>query len=265
MSTLDEFRIVACGVMLVLASVSDIRKREIPDKIWLGFGGLGAAIAAYEFLSRMNVDGFNLTVSYLLGVGIITPIAYLIYRTGLYGGADSKALIAIALLMPPYTLANFPTAKIHGFSGLTVLTNAVMLSLAHIAYNIIRNSIDLAKGNRIFEGIEESNPRKALAFAIGFRTNSTKGYLFAMECNDDSGRRKFRFSPARYDEFIGEDLEGKLQVEKTTTVTTNSKATWVTQALPFIVYIAAGFLGMLVVGDFMALLIKSFSTFTLLH
>ena len=266
LTSYDEIRILACGAMLVLASAIDIKKREIPDKVWLGFGGFGILMAVLDVLNgtlRLGIPfqpegagGSNLT-SYILSIGIIAPIAYAIYRTGLYGGADSKALIVIAILVPPFVIGSLNVATIHGFSALTVLTNAVILSIAHIGYNILRNGLALAKGSRLFEGFEESPGRKALAFAIGYRTLAPRGYLYAMECLDqDSGKRKFRFSPAAYDDFVEEQHEetdqGTVPVERN-----NGKGVWVTQALPFIVYIAAGFLATLFVGDFMALLFQA--------
>ena len=264
LTSYDEVRILACGAMLVLASAIDIKKREIPDKVWLGFGGFGIMMAILDVLNgtlRLGIPfqsdgagGSNLT-GYILSMGIIAPIAYAIYRTGLYGGADSKALVVIAILVPPFVIGSLNVATIHGFSALTVLTNAVILSIAHIGYNILRNSLELAKGSRLFEGFEESTGRKALAFAIGYRSSAPRGYLYSMERLDqDSGKRKFRFSPAAYDDFVGEEEQHEETSQAMVPVERNNVEVWVTQALPFIVYIGAGFLAMLFVGDFMALL-----------
>lgn len=258
---------MACGAMLVLASAIDIKKREIPDKVWLGFGGFGILMAILEVLNgtlrlgipfQSGAGGNNLT-SYMLSIGIIAPIAYAIYRTSLYGGADSKALIVIAILVPPFVINGLNVATIHGFSALTVLTNAVILSIAHIFYNMIRNSLEMAKGSKLFEGFEESTGRKALAFAIGYRSSAPRGYLYTMESLDQgSGKRKFSFNPTAYEDFVD---EGK-QYEETgqamdSIERDNGKAVWVTQALPFIGYIAAGYLMTILVGDFLALLIQA--------
>ena len=268
LTSYDEVRILACGAMLALAAAIDIKKREIPDKVWLGFGGFGILMAILDVLNgtlRLGVPfqsegagGSNLT-NYILSIGIIAPIAYAIYRTGLYGGADSKALIVIAILVPPFVIGSLNVATIHGFSALTVLTNAVILSMAHIGYNMIRNGLALAKGSSLFEGFEESTGRKALAFAVGYQSSAPRGYLYSMESQDpESGKRKFRFSPAAYDDFVGEEApreetgEAIVNVERT-----KGGRVWVTQALPFIVYIAAGFLATLLAGDFMALLIQA--------
>jgi preflagellin peptidase FlaK len=202
----------------------------------------------------LNHDLFG----YLLSIGLIAPIAFAIYRTGLYGGADSKALFVIAILIPPYTIGSLGVASIHGFSALTVLTNAVILSMAHVCYNLVRNCIELAKGAKLFDGFEESSSRKALAFAVGYRSSAPRGYLYALECTDqDTGRRKFRFNPSNYDEYVDEQSQtGQISCEGTVEQTGRERV-WVTQALPFIVYIGAGFGVMLIIGDLMAVLLQA--------
>ena len=221
-----DIRLVACAVMLILASMLDLKKREISDKIWIGFGSFGLLLTAIEF----NSNSINL-LQYGIGIAIIAPVAYGIYRTGLFGGADAKALVAIAVLLPFYDMP----FKIHGFTAFTILTNAAILTFAHIIHNMVRNFVDLAKGRTIFEGFEESGARKALAFLMGFRSNTPKGYLFAME-SSEGGRRRFNFHPATYDEYV-----------------TGTRNIWVTPALPFIVYMAAGFAFMIIFGDLLAL------------
>lgn len=199
--------------------------------MWIGFGGLGLLLAAIEF----NTNSINL-VQYGIGIGITAPIAYAIYRTGLFGGADAKALVAISVLLPFYDMP----FKIHDFTAFTVLANATILTFVHIIHNVIRNSIDLARGRMMFEGFEESKARKVLAFMMGFRSNTPKGYLFAMEVSEE-GRRKFNFHPATYDEYVAP----------------NTKNVWVTPALPFIVYLAFGFAVMIILGDLLALIFAS--------
>ena len=256
---LIELRITACAVMLALAAIIDIKKREIPDKVWIGFGSFGVLLAILQFtsgpddalLGRAPV-GVNTLFGYLLGIGIIAPIAYAIYKSGLFGGADSKALIAIAVLMPTYDGMLF---KIHGFTALTVLTNALIISMSQLIFNSARNLIAMSRGVSIFEGIEEGRARKALAIVMGYRSASTQGYLFPMEGIDESGRRRFTFNPSKYDEFLGhEEEERESEHEKLTF----GRPTWVTQALPFIVYLAIGFGVMLILGDLLGAIINQF-------
>jgi len=247
---LIELRIVACAVMLAIAAIIDFKKREIPDKIWIGFGSFGTLLAVIEF--GLNPEGTtgsirNSVFLYILGIGIITPIAYAVYKTGLFGGADSKALIAIAVILPTY---DFMLYKIHGFTVLTVLTNALIISMSQVIINSTRNLIAMARGVPIFEGIDEGAARKALAFAMGYRSTSAVGYLFPMEGIDESGKRKFSFNPARYDEFV-EESQSESQI------VVSERGIWVTQALPFIVYIAIGLAITLTIGDIFGFFLQS--------
>jgi archaeal preflagellin peptidase FlaK len=226
--------------MLAIASILDIKSREIPDKVWLAFGGIGLVITLLALTDPLAqpviADKISYIAHYALGVGLVAVIGYAVYKAGLFGGADPKALVAIALTLP--TLES--GYRLYDFPALTSLTNALLISLSGMFYNIARNSISVARGIPIFEGMAESSARKALAFAVGFSSSSTSSgnYLFAMEERDDSGQRKFVFNPAQYDEF-----------------TQNSgKRMWMTQALPFIVYIAIGFAVTLVMGDLIGLI-----------
>ena len=229
--------IAACACMLAIASILDIKSREIPDKVWLAFGGAGLLITVAAVLDGSLPYGVSLPaflVRHAIGIAIISAIGYAAYRTGLLGGADPKALVTIAILIP--TLE--PAARLHDIVALTVFTNALIVSLAGMLCNVARNALSVARGVPIFDGVAESGVRKALAFAVGFPASSSGKYLFAMEDRDELGRRRFVFNPARYNDFAQP----------------SDKRMWVTQALPFIVYIGIGFALTLVAGDLLALL-----------
>jgi archaeal preflagellin peptidase FlaK len=237
-----ELRIAVCACMLAIASILDLRNREIPDKVWAIFGGAGIFVLILELLddsSPLRQTGLaSFAFQYTIGIGLISAIGYATYRTGLFGGADPKALVAIAAIMPFFD-SEF---RLHGFTALTVLSNALLISMSGLIYNVARNTISLTRGIPIFEGISENRMKKALAFAVGFYSNSSGRFLFAMEEHDDRGRKRFRFNPAAYDEFE-----------------TNAGKRWVTQALPFILYIGIGFAVTLFVGDLLALLMALIS------
>jgi preflagellin peptidase FlaK len=253
--------------MLAVSAFIDIKKREIPDKIWLGFGTLGIVLILGElgllgdsFQNMLNpINNATATptssllsqgLGYIVGTAIITVIAYAIYKTGLFGGADSKALIVIAILVPSWYSNSGMLFKLPGAIAFTVLTNAVLISLWQLAYNSVRNLSSIAKGISIFEGMEETGTRKALAFVMGYRSKSAKGYLFPMESVDESGKKRFRFNPFHYDEFV--DETDTISSEKSS----NSNI-WVTQAMPFLVYIGIGFGITLTLGDLLGVIIRS--------
>ena len=243
-----ELRIATCVSMLAIASFLDLKNREVPDKIWLIFGGAGALLTIFELFFSSNGGSssdaleFQSKVAYLvhlsIGLSIISAIGYVTYKVGFFGGADPKALAAIAVILPVYN-ASF---QVHGFPVLSVFTNAIVVSITATLYNVCRNTILMAKKVPIFEGVEESKFRKALAFTVGYQTQSCGRFAFAMEELDNNGKKKFRFNPLSYNEFAEEDR--------------GAKKVWVTNALPFIVYISAGFLLTVTVGDIMSRAMK---------
>lgn len=241
-----ELRIAGCALMLAIASILDIKSREIPDKVWIVFAAAGAALTAFQLsLEGVPADYSAFVIHYAAGIAIVSAIGYIAYRAGLFGGADPKALVAIAVILPEYG----PGFQLGGFPALGVLSNAVIISLTAMVYNVARNSISVVKRVPIFEGMEqEGMARKALAFAVGFPATQSRGkYVFAMEEIDDSGKRRFMFNPAGYHDFAGQ--EGR------------QEKLWVTRALPFIVYISAGFAVTIIFGDLMAL----FARYLLAH
>ena len=233
-----ELSIAICGSMLAIASILDIKNREVPDKIWLLSAAAGAIVAALALFSDGEAsDRAASAIHYAIGIAIISPIGYLAYRTGLFGGADPKALVAIAVIFPDAPAGIF---AVHGFPVISILSNALVVSVAAMLYNVISNSITVARGISIFEGMDEGLFRKALAFAVGFPSSSPGQYVFAMEGMDNSGNRKFMFNPASYDDFAQLD----------------NKTIWVTRALPFIVYLGIGYAMYMVIGDLFAVFLN---------
>jgi preflagellin peptidase FlaK len=156
---------------------------------------------------------------------IVAPIAIIIWRFGLFGGADAFALIVLAVLVPSITITE------NTITPFTVLTNAVLLSVVPMIVNIFRNSILIARKNNIFEGFEETVGRKILAMFIGYRAANPK-FGFSIE-QKIGGHKKLNLSMqhAEYAEFC------------------NTKDTWVTPGVPYMIFIFAGFIIQLIYGD----------------
>ncbi|SPC34501.1 putative Archaeal preflagellin peptidase FlaK [Candidatus Nitrosocaldus cavascurensis] len=227
--------------MLVVASIMDIRKREISDKVWIVSFTVGLTIIIVGLFTdntfAMMFQQQQYIIRYALSIGITSPLAYIAYRSWLFGGADAKALIVISAILPFYEMKY----SIHGIPALTILTNACMLTLVHILHNISRNTIAVIKGKDIFDGFDgETKLRKAIAFMIGFIAKRPRGYLFPIE-ESKGDKRMFTLSPKAYSDYVHE----------------SARDIWVTPALPFIVYMTIGFLLMLYVGDVLAYIFHS--------
>lgn len=224
--SLTEIRIFLAISMLFLASVLDLRKREINDILWIGFGGI--AILLFFFNGELWQTFVLLLISLM-----IAPVAILIWRMGVFGGADAFCLIVLSALAPMATLG---TLQITPFS---TLTNAAILSLTPILVNITRNVIAVLRKECIFKEITASRLDKVMAFCIGYKARNSK-YSFSIERTDGT-RKKFDFSFKH--------------AEKTTFSTASD--TWVTPGIPYVLYITAGFITQVFYGDIIFNIINS--------
>ncbi|MFI5419458.1 MAG: A24 family peptidase, partial [Nitrososphaerales archaeon] len=86
------------AIMLLFTSYLDLKYREVPDKVWLIFGGIGGVLQAYEVF-----NGETDLVQLGIALGLATAIGMGLYFFGFYGGADGKALIALGILVPHFT------------------------------------------------------------------------------------------------------------------------------------------------------------------
>lgn len=83
-------------VFLVIASISDLKTREVPD--WLNYGSIGVGIGFNLIFSLVYAD-YSFIGRSLTGLGITFVLAYLLFYTGQWGGGDSKALMGIGALL----------------------------------------------------------------------------------------------------------------------------------------------------------------------
>ena len=230
LASVDGIRIVLALTMLGVACASDIKKREISDIIWIVFGAIAAILI--PFSTSITDELFKIGIAM-----IVAPIAIIIWRFGLFGGADAFALIVLAALVPSITLAQGT------ITPFTVLTNAVLLSIIPMLVNACRNAILLAKKQDIFEGFDEKKSKKILAMFIGYRAANPK---FGFSIEKKQGKHKklnLSLQHAEYAEFC-------------------TKAdTWITPGIPYMIFIAAGFVIQLIYGDIIFSIFNMFWSF----
>jgi Archaeal Peptidase A24 C-terminus Type II. len=100
----------------------------------------GAVLLCWEAVRLWPFAGFDGRL-FLLQAGIslffVAPLGYAFWYLGAFGGADAKALIALAVVFPTfpaYTVAGVSVPLIEttlGVFSLTILTNTVLLGLAY--------------------------------------------------------------------------------------------------------------------------------------
>lgn len=210
--------IILALIMLILGSIIDIWKREIHDLYWIVFGGAGFALAL------LNPD----LITQLLSIGfalIIAPFVIIVWRIGLFGGADAFALIALAVIAPMATFSDNPT------SPFTTLSNAALLFVIPFLFNLIRNAVSQIRGNNIFEGFDEPTYKKVIASFMGYKSKNPK-FAFSIEKTED-GKKKL-------------DLAIHHAEDQEFCTTPN---TWITPGIPYLLLITGGFLIQLIYGD----------------
>ena len=156
MMELDIFqiRILFALVMLGSATVIDIRKREISDLMWIIFGAISVILLFFEP---------DLTQA-LFGVGfslIVAPLVLVLWRFGLFGGADALGLIVLSALAPMATLSDSIV------SPFSIVVNSALLSITPMIVNFIHNSVLILRKNDIFQDFDETKSKKIFAMFLG--------------------------------------------------------------------------------------------------
>lgn len=215
---ISTLRILFSLIMLVIASFIDIRKREVPDMLWIVFGAAAAVMVFFEdnILESLIIIAFSM---------IIAPFVLLIWRFGFFGGADAICIIVLAGLAP---LATLSTGVVTPF---TTFSNAALFMILLVAINLVRNIFAILNHENIFYGFKESKYRKIIAVFFGFRSKNPK-FSFSIE-RIEGNHKKFDFS------FHHADTEPFC----------NSLNTWVTPGVPLILFITIGFVIQILFGD----------------
>jgi preflagellin peptidase FlaK len=204
-----------------------------------------------------------------LSFGFTAGFALLLFYTGGFGGADSKALMCLALALPFFPATLLTPLLAGGLSPLsqvmfpiTILSNSVLIAAASCLYLLLRNLGRRASGKPVFEGTLAKAPlgKKILVLITGKKfsiaTLKAKWHIYPMEDivegNGESPlKRKLVIVPK--DE--GRDAivarlskaaeEGKIDPE-----------VWATPGLPMLIFVTVGLIIALTLGDIVWFLIS---------
>jgi archaeal preflagellin peptidase FlaK len=240
--------------VLIGASLSDLKTREISNTFWLVYGPAAALI----FSLRIFFSPDTIPVL-LVSCGATIVVAFLLFQFGVMGGADSKALMCLALALPvaPSFLTPFwqPPFVFYPFP-IAILVNSFLLSIGSSVFLLGRNLFQRAAiGKRLFQGFErESILRKALVLLTSYKTSfsvlQSKPYLYPAEevsVVDSKPVRQFHLVASAAEE--RDKLVTGLENFKDQGL--YSDGVWVTPGLPHLVFLTASLLVTLVFGDLM--------------
>lgn len=204
------------GAMLLGAVVYDLRERRVPNPWWIPFAGL-AAILALGDVADPAVDWRLLGIRYGMSA-VLAGLAYALWRLHLFGGADAKALMVLALLAP-WPPAGRPDALQPALDALANGALAMLLvPVAFLAANVVR-------GHLVFPAALLGTPRAL--------DRARRSHVWPMQVVDPASRGGLRW---RYWQRIGGDLDREYAALEQAGVA----RVWVTPKVPFLVPVAAG-------------------------
>ncbi|MBS7658964.1 MAG: A24 family peptidase C-terminal domain-containing protein [Candidatus Bathyarchaeia archaeon] len=254
---LSTLSILCSFIALSLASISDLKSREVSDSIWIFYGLTSLSLTLIKFI----FDSSNLWLS-IASIILTSVFSLLLFEVGFFGGADFKGMVCLSLALPlyPKTLASI-LGFIHPFFPLATLYNAFLFSCIYPIYILARNiNYYFRVDKRIFNELNhESNWKKFLALISGYKEEFFKveklHYLYPMEeilWINNKALRKLRlvFDAGLNREELLENLK------RASSKGIVLKTIWVSPGLPMILFITLSFLVNLVFGDVLTWLIK---------
>ncbi len=206
---------------------------------------------------------------YGLGVGVTVGLAFLLFYTGGFGGADSKAFMCIALslpfaplalIKPVFSFAISPTSQV--MFPITIFGNAVLFAAFSGVYILLRNVVWHKKNKaKFFPGTlaNEGLGKKLVVLVTGYKMNISKvkekWHLFPLEDveeRDGAFNRKLVVVPkdegrTEIVQHLGDAAEaGKID-----------RYVWTTPGLPMLIFVTLGLIAALTLGDFVWIIVRA--------
>jgi archaeal preflagellin peptidase FlaK len=223
---LNIIRLITGVVLLTYASYTDVKTRRAANMLWVIMAIVGTILLIIQYL-----DGGFPNVWYLVFVPIMVALMYLFFQMRLlFGGADAKALMALAILVPiqPTMLGDqLPIWKSFMPGSWIIFANATILFLlipiSLLIYNISKRNIQF--------------PHSLLGYVISVEKAKHK-FIWPLEKLKD-GKRKLMYMPKNFD--VDEEL-AEFEKQGITEI-------WVTPKIPFMIPLLIGFLVSFLLGD----------------
>ena len=238
----DSFSVIVCSVILLYACYSDIKTRTVANELWLIMILVGIPLAIYNFhlygMPFLNRFGISLLFTSLL--------AYLFFRLGLFGGADAKSLIGIAVLIPTNPLHSSLIFDPFPFA-ITTLFNAAVISLIgpltlffynlrNLRFEVLRENLGLAFiGYKMhIAALTKPEHKNLLRLLHSYE---------AEEVEEGAVKRKYVLGGVEIDDAMIEELKNYRAQGKI------GEDVWVTPGLPYMLFITSGFFVALFYGN----------------
>src|SRR5438552_14960994 len=170
-SSIDLAALVVRLGVLIVASLSDLKTREVSNRFWIIYATISTAL----FIGRIVFAPDTAAILLFYSAATIV-VAFLLFQFGAMAGADSKALMCIALALPvaPAFLSPLWQAPLIFYPfPIVVLVNSFLLSISMMFILLGKNLLSRYSTNKgLFQGFEkESILRKALVLLTSYKTS----------------------------------------------------------------------------------------------
>ncbi|NWG10496.1 prepilin peptidase [Candidatus Bathyarchaeota archaeon] len=261
---LSTLRISVALIFLLYASFSDYKTREVSNKVWVFFALSALALTVVELPYYWSMPDI---LSYGLCFGLTAAFAVILFYSGGFGGADAKALMCLALVLPFYPeilltpLSGTISLISEKFFPISVFSNSVLLAAATAIYIFLRNITWRIRTSReLFEQSQknESFGKKALVLITGYKISvnklKEKWHVYPLEDIEETGnelKRKLLLVPKDESrEAIVERLAKAVEAKKI------QDMVWATPGLPMLIFITAGLIIALFLGDIVWIFVR---------
>ncbi len=235
------------------------------NQVWLLYAPVALILSLVDF----GIYDPSKLPFFALSFGITSVIAIGLFYSGGFGGADSKALMCIAIalpFLPELELAPIISSGVSPLSKivfpLTIFGNAALLAAASGLYLFFHNVIwHLRNERKFFEGTlsTESFGKKLLVLITGYRTSvarlEEKWHIYPLEDivdeNENLPKRKLVLIPK--DEGRNEIVMHLSDAVKTGKI---GDYIWATPGLPMLIFITMGLIVALLFGDLVWILVS---------
>ena len=91
-----EVSLIIVGLILLVATITDIKTTEVPD--WLTYGGIAAGVGLH-LIAAVNAWDWRALIPGAVGLLVFVAIGFIMYYAGQWGGGDSKIIMAVGALL----------------------------------------------------------------------------------------------------------------------------------------------------------------------
>ncbi|HUR62063.1 MAG TPA: prepilin peptidase [Candidatus Thermoplasmatota archaeon] len=203
-----EPRFLLAVAMLLGASLLDIQTRRVANLYWIPFLCFAVILDSVDLWTTGDLVGPAMALG-------LCGLFYLFWRFRLFGGADAKGLMVLALLLPP-TTGGSPVPTVLGSLGLASALAGLGVPLAMLAWN-------LAHGRFVL-------PAMLLGAPMDLE-RARRAHVWPMQEPAPTGGLRWR-----YLRHVGSDVEARLDALQAAGVA----RPWVTPKVPFMLPLMLG-------------------------